>query len=126
MRDRFKIHEHLDYYTIEELAQSVTINARKLNTEITPEYSILEPADVARIHALNPEIKLIFLLRNPIERSWSSVRYNSSLGFNKVNLDSLDEVIEEMKSKRLTRRCANPPPHISPAGRASQSGLRVR
>ncbi len=37
MRDRFKIHEHLDYYTVEELAQIVTINARKLNTAIAPE-----------------------------------------------------------------------------------------
>src|SRR6266498_4931587 len=34
MRDRFKIHEHLDYYTVEELAQIVRINARKLQTEI--------------------------------------------------------------------------------------------
>jgi Holliday junction DNA helicase RuvB len=37
MRDRFKIHEHLDYYTIEELAEIVTINARKLNTQISPD-----------------------------------------------------------------------------------------
>ncbi len=73
--------------------------------EITPEYSILEPEDIARVHALNPDFKLIFLLRNPIERSWSSVRYNSSLGFNKVNLDSHAAVIEEVRSKRLTRRC---------------------
>src|SRR5436853_1565867 len=29
MRDRFKMHEHLDYYTIEELSEIVTINARK-------------------------------------------------------------------------------------------------
>src|SRR5437667_8743196 len=29
MSDRFKMHEHLDYYTPEELAQIVTINARK-------------------------------------------------------------------------------------------------
>src|SRR5271156_1245132 len=35
MRDRFKIHEHLDYYTLDELAQIVTVNARKLNTIIT-------------------------------------------------------------------------------------------
>jgi Holliday junction DNA helicase RuvB len=40
MRDRFKIHEHLDYYTVDELAQIVTINARKLNTEITPDASL--------------------------------------------------------------------------------------
>jgi Holliday junction DNA helicase RuvB len=37
MRDRFKMQEHLDYYTVEELAQIVTINARKLNTKITAE-----------------------------------------------------------------------------------------
>ncbi len=37
MRDRFKMHEHLDYYTVEELAQIVTINAQKLKTKITPE-----------------------------------------------------------------------------------------
>jgi holliday junction DNA helicase RuvB len=37
MRDRFKMHEHLDYYTVEELAQIVTINARKLQTPIAPD-----------------------------------------------------------------------------------------
>ena len=34
MRDRFKMHEHLEFYTIEELAEIVRINARKLQTEI--------------------------------------------------------------------------------------------
>jgi Holliday junction DNA helicase RuvB len=40
MRDRFKIHEHLDYYTVEELAQIVMINARKLNTTITQDAAL--------------------------------------------------------------------------------------
>jgi Holliday junction DNA helicase RuvB len=35
MRDRFKHHEHLDFYSVEELAEIVTINAGKLNTPIT-------------------------------------------------------------------------------------------
>ena len=39
-RSRFKIHEHLDYYTVEELAQIVTINSRKLNTDITPDAAL--------------------------------------------------------------------------------------
>ncbi|MFO0966718.1 MAG: Holliday junction branch migration DNA helicase RuvB [Gemmataceae bacterium] len=34
MRDRFKMHEHLDFYTVEELAQIVTINAQKLKTTL--------------------------------------------------------------------------------------------
>jgi Holliday junction DNA helicase RuvB len=37
MRDRFKMHEHLDFYTVDELAEIVTINARKLQTPLTPE-----------------------------------------------------------------------------------------
>jgi Holliday junction DNA helicase RuvB len=37
MRDRFKHHEHLDFYSDEELAQIVTINSGKLRTAITPE-----------------------------------------------------------------------------------------
>src|SRR5947209_4144418 len=32
MRDRFKMHEHLEFYSIEELAEIVRINARKLQT----------------------------------------------------------------------------------------------
>src|SRR5438270_8992001 len=34
MRDRFKMHEHLEYYSLEELSQIVTINARKLQTPL--------------------------------------------------------------------------------------------
>ena len=31
LRDRFLVHEHLDYYTVEELAEIVRVNARRLN-----------------------------------------------------------------------------------------------
>src|SRR5271156_3681997 len=37
MRDRFKMHEHLDFYSEEELAQIVRVNSTKLNTPITDE-----------------------------------------------------------------------------------------
>ena len=39
--------------------------------EMTPDYDILDAETVARIHALMPELKIIYLLRNPIERTWS-------------------------------------------------------
>src|SRR5215470_221908 len=35
MRDRFKMHEHLEFYSVEELAQIVRVNSAKLNTPIT-------------------------------------------------------------------------------------------
>jgi len=37
MRDRFKMHEHLEFYTDAELAEIVRINARKLQTEVSDE-----------------------------------------------------------------------------------------
>lgn len=35
MRDRFKMQEHLEFYSVEELAQIVTVNAKKLNLPLT-------------------------------------------------------------------------------------------
>src|SRR6202162_1326561 len=35
MRDRFKMHEHLEFYTVDELAEIVRVNARKLQTTLT-------------------------------------------------------------------------------------------
>src|SRR4051794_25588701 len=40
MRDRFKMHEHLEFYTVEELAEIIRINARKLQTPITDEAAL--------------------------------------------------------------------------------------
>lgn len=40
MRDRFKMHEHLDFYTVPELAEIVTVNARKLQTKLTAEAAL--------------------------------------------------------------------------------------
>jgi len=41
--------------------------------EICPAYSMLEPDVVARVHELMPQAKLVFVMRNPIERAWSQV-----------------------------------------------------
>jgi Holliday junction DNA helicase RuvB len=40
MRDRFKMHEHLEFYTVEELAEIVRVNARKLQTVITDDAAV--------------------------------------------------------------------------------------
>src|SRR5436190_5759676 len=40
MRDRFKMHEHLEFYSIEELAEIVRINAKKLQTPITDDAAV--------------------------------------------------------------------------------------
>ena len=40
--------------------------------EITPAYAILPPAVLREIRALNPGLRAIYVLRNPIERAWSA------------------------------------------------------
>jgi Holliday junction DNA helicase RuvB len=40
MRDRFKMHEHLEFYSVEELAEIVRINARKLETPIADDAAL--------------------------------------------------------------------------------------
>jgi Holliday junction DNA helicase RuvB len=40
MRDRFKMHEHLEFYSVEELAEIVRINARKLQTPIADDAAL--------------------------------------------------------------------------------------
>ena len=39
--------------------------------DITPGYSTLSQGEVCRIHGLLPDARIIYLLRNPIERIWS-------------------------------------------------------
>jgi len=48
----------------------------KIKGDITPSYSILKSEDVQKIKALNPAMKIVFIMRNPIYRDWSACRYN--------------------------------------------------
>ena len=52
----------------------------KLRGEITPAYAILREPDVARIARIMPRLKILFLLRNPVERAWSQVRFDWTRG----------------------------------------------
>lgn len=49
----------------------------KIKGDITPAYSILESDDIAHIKSLFPDIKIILILRNPMDRAWSYVCYES-------------------------------------------------
>lgn len=54
------------------LARFPVCGAEKRQGEITPAYALLEVDSIRKIHAANPDIRLFFVLRNPIERAWSS------------------------------------------------------
>lgn len=48
----------------------------KIKGEITPAYSILNIERIKFIHLLMPDVRLIFIMRNPIERAWSEAIHN--------------------------------------------------
>jgi len=48
--------------------------------EITPSYTMLNDDDVARVQQLEPELKILLLLRNPIDRAWSQIRFDWARG----------------------------------------------
>lgn len=48
----------------------------RLKGEITPDYSTLSKARVAEVYKHLPDAKIMLLIRNPIERAWSGLRYS--------------------------------------------------
>ncbi|MAS41443.1 MAG: hypothetical protein CMK33_07000 [Porticoccaceae bacterium] len=62
----------------------------RCNGDITPAYATLELPVVRRIGNLFPELRVLFLLRNPIERAWSA----ALMAMGRAELD-LDEVSDQ-------------------------------
>lgn len=48
--------------------------AGRISGEITPAYSMLPAAGIARARAINPEMKLLFIIRDPVDRALSQLR----------------------------------------------------
>lgn len=61
--------------------------------EITPSYSMLGREDIKEMYSLAPEAKLIFLVRNPVDRAWSNYRYVSRRYEQDHRDDTIDAVI---------------------------------
>lgn len=50
--------------------------AGKVKGEASPSYSLLPTSTIRLIRALVPDLKLIYLMREPISRAWSHARHN--------------------------------------------------
>jgi exoribonuclease R len=81
---RLKFYWHLGEYD-DKWYLSTFKNLPGVTGEFTPEYALLKDEDIARMAKLLPDIKIIYILRDPIARTWSHIRYNASKkGQNKV------------------------------------------
>lgn len=68
--------------------------------EITPAYSMLDLDMIGHVHSLMPGTKLIFMMRNPIERVWShNVMNLDSVQKGSASSASEDEMIKNIQRK---------------------------
>jgi len=86
-------------------AREFAPGAGKVKGEITPAYSALSDDRVHFIGKVAPEVKLIFLMRNPIERAYSQARMNLSVRTGR-GLDEVSEAefIAHFQSKSSVKR----------------------
>ncbi len=77
--------------------------------EITPRYSILEPAAIRRLAALLPELRIVFVMRDPVARSWSQVckEARAELGREAARLPE-EEWARRLDSEGVRRRSDYP------------------
>ena len=73
--------------------------------EATPSYAILGIDEIKKIKRINPQIKLIYLMRNPMERSWSSVTKFLAKKKKRILAEIPDEEIyQKLNSSEVTIR----------------------
>ena len=73
--------------------------------EITPGYSIISEKKIKLIQKINPKLKIILLLRNPVERAWSHAVMNLSTIPNKeINKITNNEFIKHFNSTSSIER----------------------
>lgn len=78
----WKIHYYFKKPT-DEWYKSLFEKLDGISGEITPSYSILSVNDLKKIKKLFPSVRIILLLRDPIDRTWSHYRYtNKPKAFN--------------------------------------------
>ena len=93
---RWKLRYFLGTYNDNWYLSLFDIRKKATLGEITPAYSILSRKDIQHISELFPELKVIYLIRNPVDRAWSGIRYRWSKGT--LDINNLEEVIRIIES----------------------------
>jgi hypothetical protein len=72
--------------------------------EVCPGYARLEEPQVAHVHGLMPDAKIIYLIRNPMERAWSALAMHFRKdGFAGVDKYSEDEIEARLRNPKTAR-----------------------
>jgi len=75
-----------------------------ISGEITPAYSILTRQDIEWMNRINPLLKIILFVRNPIERAWSALRFYKKIGRFKNDINCPNAVLATLAKEEYTNR----------------------
>ena len=77
-------------------------DTEQVTGEITPRYSTLKKEGVKRVYSLMPKAKVVYILRNPIERMWSDLAMYHRPQFGNEQLNVIDEkrIVKFLKSSQ--------------------------
>lgn len=78
--------------------------AGRVRGEITPAYGILPAERIRFIHRLLPDLRLVLLLRNPVDRAWSQLAMEFERAGRKPEEVPEDELVAFACSERALRR----------------------
>lgn len=76
----------------------------KFAGELTPEYAILGPKGLGHVRRLAPDARVLFIMRNPVERTWSQVLHQCrarGLDANRQPVEAIVEMLDEPRFKEL-------------------------
>jgi hypothetical protein len=50
------------------------LQGQRVVADVTPSYSLLPPEDLARLAGVAPDVRILYLMRDPVARLWSHIR----------------------------------------------------
>jgi len=75
-----------------------------IKCDITPEYSIINEKGFSDMLSVHSNIKVVFMLREPISRSWSALKYFNKNNPEKNIMDSEESIIDFLNQKDTLQR----------------------
>lgn len=95
---RLNLRNDRDYFDF------VKSQVEPLFVDITPSYSMLDSDTFLKMKNTTLETKFIFIMRNPVDRIWSSLRYTANNDNGIINLDKLDLKSQQIKLRSDYKR----------------------
>ena len=85
------------YFDMENYARLFAYKGSRLSGDITPTYSMLNDEIIERVVSYFPNLKVIFLARDPVERAWSQLSMGVRLGrISRFDATDPDAVIQRL------------------------------